>query len=388
MRFLFMKATETIRHIPDALISMGHEVIVFEEYKFGKEKLADTDERYQKLAGILTDSAFDYVISFNFFEEVSDLCQKLGIYYISWAYDSPLMSLFQPAAKNPNNILFAMDRMQQAHLKQYGINTDYMPLASDMEIAAGLEILARDETMFGWDISFVGSMYEANTYNASAHAIPPHVRDELNDYLMRNLCKWPGKRPWPALSSEAAMLYKQADENIAKEAGYLSYEEYFGINVLTRKLAEMERLTALNRLSAAHPVTVFTSSQSPHLSSINGHVFPTIDYQTDMYKVFHLSRINLNFTMPSIESGIPLRVFDIMSVGGFCLTNRQEEAFELFEVGKEIETYGNLEELYDKTDFYLRHEDLRLRIAMNGYMAVRDRHNYGIRLKGMLKSIG
>nr|MCR5338884.1 glycosyltransferase [Lachnospiraceae bacterium] len=194
-----------------------------------------------------------------------------------------------------------------------------------------------------------------------------------------------GKRPWPALSSEAAMLYKQADETIAKQAGYLSYEEYFGINVLTRKLAEMERLTALNRLSAAHPVTVFTSSHSPHLSSINGHVFPAIDYQTDMYKVFHLSRINLNFTMPSIESGIPLRVFDIMSVGGFCLTNYQAELDDLFTVGKDLDVFHDTDELIEKCLYYLMHEDERLRIAINGYQAVREKHTFQHRLQAMLR---
>ncbi|MCR5339285.1 MAG: glycosyltransferase, partial [Lachnospiraceae bacterium] len=177
----------------------------------------------------------------------------------------------------------------------------------------------------------------------------------------------------------------QADENIAKEAGYLSYEEYFGINVLTRKLAEMERLTALNRLSAAHPVTVFTSSQSPHLSSINGHVFPTIDYQTDMYKVFHLSRINLNFTMPSIESGIPLRVFDIMSVGGFCLTNYQAELDDLFEVGKDLDVFHDTDELIEKCLYYLMHEDQRLRIAINGYRTVSEKHTFQHRLQAMLR---
>ena len=146
----------------------------------------------------------------------------------------------------------------------------------------------------------------------------------------------------------------------------------------------MERITALIRLSEIHPVTVFTASESKHLSLIRGHVFPAIDYRTDMYKVFHLSRINLNFTIPTIESGIPLRVYDIMSVGGFCLTNYQEEIDELFEIGKDIEVFHDLEELMDKSIYYLSHEDQRLRIAISGYQKVKSRHTFQMRMEQIL----
>ena len=219
--------------------------------------------------------------------------------------------------------------------------------------------MQNDEVIFGWDIAFVGNMYERNTYNASAHNLPGDIRNQLNKYLSETSCRWTGCREWPTVSEKTATLYRNANDDIARQAGVMSYEEYYGINVLSRKLAEMERITALIRLSEIHPVTVFTASESKHLSLIRGHVFPAIDYRTDMYKVFHLSRINLNFTIPTIESGIPLRVYDIMSVGGFCLTNYQEEIDELFEIGKDIEVFHDLEELMDKSIYYLSHEDQR-----------------------------
>ena len=205
---------------------------------------------------------------------------------------------------------------------------------------------------------------------------------------MRNLCHWEQTRGWPCLEEDLVTLYNNRSERGRQLAYDMPLPEYYGCMVLSRKLAEMERLTVLNRLSEIHPIDLYTASKSKNLDTMKGVIHPAVDYRTDMPKIFHLSHINLNITMPSIESGIPLRVWDIMSVGGFCLTSWQEEIEEQFRIGREIEVYRNLEELYEKTEYYLRNEDQRIRIAMGGYQAIRDRHNYQIRLKRMLEMAG
>ena len=104
--------------------------------------------------------------------------------------------------------------------------------------------------------------------------------------------------------------------------------------------------------------------------------FPEVSQMTGGFKIFYSSKINLNITMRSIESGVPLRVFDIMSVGGFVLSNYQEEIPELFEEGKEIVTFRTPEELVDKADYYLKHEKERMRIGLNGYQKVKKCYTY------------
>ena len=74
----------------------------------------------------------------------------------------------------------------------------------------------------------------------------------------------------------------------------------------------------------------------------------------------------MNITMPGITSGIPLRVFDIMGMGGFVLTNYQPEVEELFEIGKNIEVYHDFDEMADKVKFYSDNENARKIIALNG----------------------
>ncbi len=260
-----------------------------------------------------------------------------------------------------------------------------MPLAASMSAAASLTITPQDEAVLGWDISFVGGMYDDNTYNQSASGLPAEIRNQLNSYLSGQLGKWQGYRPWPRVSDEIVEIYALASPEVKRKAGMMPLKEYYGVNVLSRKLAEMERITILNRLSEKHPVTVFTNSKSPFLASVKGNVLPYIDYNTDMFKVFHLSRINLNITLPSIETGVPLRVYDILSVGGFCLTNAQNELYDLFEVGRDLEVFHDLDELYEKTLYYLSHENERLRIAMQGYQTVKNKHTYQHRLVKMLE---
>ena len=103
-----------------------------------------------------------------------------------------------------------------------------------------------------------------------------------------------------------------------------------------------------------------------------------------MPKIFHLSKINLNFTSKPIRSGLPLRIWDIMGAGGFVLTNFQTEIPEYFEIGKEIETFSSQEELIDKISFYLEHDEERKKIAINGYKRAKREYSLDIRIKQMM----
>lgn len=96
------------------------------------------------------------------------------------------------------------------------------------------------------------------------------------------------------------------------------------------------------------------------------HNYGIIDYNTQMPLVFSGSKINLNISLRSIHSGIPLRVLDIMACGGFVLSNWQPEIVEYFIEGKEIVTFDSLEDCLDKIAYYLEHEKERKQIAYNG----------------------
>ena len=92
-------------------------------------------------------------------------------------------------------------------------------------------------------------------------------------------------------------------------------------------------------------------------------------------------------TIPNIKSGIPLRIYDILGAGGFCLTNFQAELPMFFENEKHLVWYYSNEDLYEKVNYYLKHENERERIATAGCEFVKEYCGYEKRIEEMLKLV-
>ena len=114
----------------------------------------------------------------------------------------------------------------------------------------------------------------------------------------------------------------------------------------------------------------------------------SVDYWSELPQVFRMSKINLNFTIPNIKSGLPLRIFDVLGAGGFLLTNYQAELPDYFEIGKDLACFESEAELVEKCSYYLTHEEERQQIAKNGYEKVKNCCSYRKRLKFILEKIG
>ena len=70
---------------------------------------------------------------------------------------------------------------------------------------------------------------------------------------------------------------------------------------------------------------------------------------------------------------------------GFLITNYQAELYDLFTPGEDLVVYESLEDLVEKVQYYLGHEEERKQIAMRGYETVKQYHTYDVRLKQMLE---
>ena len=64
---------------------------------------------------------------------------------------------------------------------------------------------------------------------------------------------------------------------------------------------------------------------------------------------------------------MPLRAIDIMGAGGFLLTNYQSDFLKDFVPGEDMGMYDSVEDCISKCEYYLKHEDERKSIALNGY---------------------
>lgn len=125
-----------------------------------------------------------------------------------------------------------------------------------------------------------------------------------------------------------------------------------------------------------YDIRLYTGSDTRGLPELDALNHGTVDYHTQMPLVFAGSRINLNISLRSIHSGVPLRVLDIMACGGFVLSNWQPEIAEYFEDGVEIVTYDSLDDGLRKIAYYLTHEEERRQIAENGQRKVQEKFSY------------
>ena len=97
-------------------------------------------------------------------------------------------------------------------------------------------------------------------------------------------------------------------------------------------MACVERQEILSVLSQYFDVGLYTRSNTGCLPKV--YNMGPANTLTEMPKIFHASKINLNITMRPIETGLSLRIWDVLGCGGFLITNYQAEIPEYFEIGR------------------------------------------------------
>jgi spore maturation protein CgeB len=135
-------------------------------------------------------------------------------------------------------------------------------------------------------------------------------------------------------------------------------------------------------LSNHFDFALYSTCKDERLTNVRMHDY--VDYYSVMPKVFAASLVNLNISLRTIRTGIPLRIIDILGCGGFVISNFQEEIAEYFVPGQDLEIYENLEDLFAKTKFYLEHDDARRQIAQNGFEKVQRDFTFQDRLSRMI----
>ena len=342
-----------------------------------------------KVAGLLRENNIDIAVTMDFCPAVSDACESCNVMYIAWVYDAPQQALYNRQITNSCNHIFSFDKNQASTLQKLGAcDAIHFPLATNVYRNAGLAVNQNDEHRFGCDISFIGNLYVDDYYDCIYEHSCDATRKEMDEIIVDSKGKWDGSnRIYGKLSADAVNeltslcgFNKDADNEFAMDS-----DEYLAARLFARKLTYLERKEIAQRLSK-YNFRLYTNSKDVHIDGVN--IWPELSYDEELPKAYHLSKINLNITLHSITSGIPLRVFDIMGVGGFMLSNYQPEIEELFRVGKEIESYRTIDELEDKVRYYLAHEDSRVKIAIAGYRKVSEKYSYDARFGEMIKHLG
>lgn len=331
----------------------------------------------------LKKTAYELVFSVNYYAVIAVICEQHKLPYASWTCDSPLLSLQHPSVYSPYNYIFLFDYKEYQTLLQRAVpHVYYLPLAG---LCLDTSFFVTENTDYAYDISFVGNLYDKNRYDEMCYYLPEYLCGYMDAAIeaQKNVS---GGNLLPQMLHDDILADLSQYAVVAN--GTSSLEElrmHFATTVLSYKTAADIRTDALNLLATNYDTHLFTTSQGERLERVVMH--PAVEYHTDMPQVFHDSKINLNFTLPNIENGIPLRVFDILASGGFLLTDYREELCRQFKNGTDLVVFDGLADLKQKAAYYLIHDEERTIIAKNGQEKVQQLHQYDMRLKKILHII-
>ena len=382
------------RDIEQTFLLLGHTVDNIEQ-ELGSYDVSPEFERVieEKIRG----THYDMVFTVNYFPLISNVCERTGVKYVSWTCDNPLISMYHESVFHACNYIFTFDKTNYLEFRGMGVkHIWYLPLAVDTERMDALLVApekperrnaTQDSEMrkYRGDVAFVGSLYERNSYDKIKNRLPEYLRGYFDAVMEAQLNISGANIVEPMLTTNILEQLQEYFQLEKSEGSFSDLGLIFQTTVLGFKIAEIERRRALIELSKHYRVNVYSNSDVSDLLRIQ--YCGSVDYWSEMPKVFRMSKINLNFTIPNIKSGIPLRIWDVLGCGGFLLTNYQAEIPYYFKEGEDLVCFDSLEDLCEKVGYYLEHEEERKRIAWNGYRKVREKHSYIERIRTILDTV-
>ena len=351
-------------------------------------ELRKSDSFLAALYSVLENQQFEFCFSYNFFPLMATACHKCNIKYISFVYDSPQVKLYSYTVTYPTNYIFLFDSSLVTQFQKEGLSRFYyMPLPVNADRIHSLLQKPYDSARLSADVSFVGSLYNENhNLYDSLQGISSYTKGYL-DAIMQAQSHVYGYNfleecLTPAITAELqnAVHYQKNPDGV--ESLSFIFSDYY----LCRKLTSMERINILTDVASHFPLKIFTPNNNyviPNASNMG-----VADYLTETPYIFHDSKINLNITLRSIKSGIPLRCMEIMSCGGFLLTNFQSDFFKHFVAGEDFVYFESNDDMLQKIDYYLTHEKERTSIAESGYQKVIKNHSYETIFQQIFNIIG
>ncbi len=337
----------------------------------------------------ILEKPFYFVFSFNYFPIVAMACKACRVPYVSWTYDSPFIQLYSPTLEYDTNFAFVFDKGTCLDLEKKGLRTYYLPMAAPVEGYTGELSKKRPVNTDVCDVSFVGSLYSEMHNHMYRHMenVGAYEKGFL-DALIQAQKQIYGYNFLEEVLRNNQNVVKKIQETCpvyGRGDGLESAEWTLAHYFFARRVTALERTEIMQligeRFGDAYKIHLYT----PEEAVITGvHTMGKADYYTQAPHIFANSKINLNISLRSILTGIPLRAFDIMACGGFLISNYQEDYMEYFEENKDFVIYYDYEDLMDKVKYYLTHDDERMKIAKNGQEKVLAEHTYLQRVEQML----
>lgn len=362
---------------------MGHKLFYFEHKDYQERISRDFQDAFDDFA---ERNHIELCYSFNFYPVLAEAAHRHNIKYLSLVYDSPFVNLYSYTITYETNYVFVFDKAEFYKLRNMGISTVYYTvLPVNADIIDFLLEKEYDRERLSAEVSFVGALYheEHNNVFARLSGITDFTRGYLDGIMKAQLSisgyNFVEETLTKNIIEDMYRVSPYEDSKYGVETLEYIYANYY----INRKITEIERRRLLTAAAAHSSLRLYTLD--PKAVIPNARNMGIADYYSEMPYVFHNSRINLNITLRSIYTGIPLRCMDILGAGGFLLTNFQADFWDFFVPEEDFVYYEDERDMVAKIDYYLEHEDKRRAIAENGHQKVKENHSFESCFKNMFE---
>lgn len=384
MKILYVYGLSTEKNIVQTLRKLQCDVM---EYPEVQDTSNMDEEKINALVAYVKEHGITHLMSIHLIYNVAVAAYWAGIKYISVIWDAPYLKAYTVMGTLDNIWYSAFDKLDAERMRQGGCpHVMYQPLSVNRENILAWKKRFLVKRRYIHDISLIANLYEDNAYDRCLDLLPENMQAYFRSIFEEAAFKWDGVNRVYGKTGQEILEYMKLVSPTLKINNPYNVEDvrYFEAMYLIRKLANIERVCVLNLLAEDHDVYLYTYSEVDETLMPKVHRRPPVQVGEATSFIYAGTKINLNIALKGIEGGTTQRIMDIMGAGGFVLTNYCEETAELFEEDKEIVMFRTPEELIQKVDYYLEHEEEREQIARAGHEKAMNDYTYEKKIKRLL----
>lgn len=319
------------------------------------------------------DHPSDYVLLINqsasqFYEYLQIPIEKQTLHKskIVWYLDNPQFFVYQPF--QPDEFVFCFDNTYLDWLKPYCENLPgFLPLAADQSKPGQFD------PKLACDISFVGGVIDQSQRR---NQLQPQMVQYIQ-LLVEEKLKHRSKT-----MEELSILNPIAEGKQITINPEVAHYLYWEANNLYR-LRTVEALQDYDLHIYGNEDWEPMIQGTSLVDCYKGKADPN----TDLPHIFASSKINLNIHSIQCQGSLNQRDFNAPLCGGFLLSDWVPAAGQYFVPGTEAVYYSDWDHMRQKVDYYLSHEDERMKIVQTGKQKVEQCHTYQNRVDDLLSQL-
>ena len=359
----------------DALERQGYGVYMWDTRHLPADELAYVAKRLQP----------QLVMSINYQRGLAEACHGLGLPLTVWEIDPALDSLPKCDTATNHCQIFTWRRKQVEAWGQAGFeNIHHLPLAAN-HVRRTPGALLPTELRYQASISFVGSSLSDTLqycrdefirmwqrWSNSTESAEPN---QIIEYILQFHKKHPSIYVVDEMLARRCPGIRGSGENAADPnmlIGELVAHQY--------RRQVMESLTPFG-------IHVWGDEGWRGVDTRGGRFMGAASHNHDVTRVYRGSQINIDVGRRYQRDIVTMRVFDVLACGGFVLAEDCDDLRACFEPGVHLDTWTTIEELVEKTQWYLEHPDVVARIRTAGHQHLLSDHTIDQRVKTLLHSL-